>query len=60
MQMNAKQYANEQHPGSPKEGSCGTDVMTMYINSPSHEGVIFFRKGQASRFFFSGIIVTLY
>lgn len=52
MQMNAKQYANQQHPGSPKEGSCSTDVMIMYINSLSHEGRLFFQKGQASRFFF--------
>lgn len=36
MQMNAKQYANKQHPGVPKELACNTDVITVYINSPSH------------------------
>lgn len=59
--MNAKQYANQQHPGSPKERACDTDVMTMYINSPSHQDMLFFQKGQAFGFFLGGgTVVTLY
>lgn len=44
MQMNAKQYANQQHPGSSRERASNTDVMRMLINSLSQQGMLFFSK----------------
>lgn len=54
MQMNAKQYANQQHPGSSRERAGNTDVMRMLINSLSQQGTLFFQSGQAFGFLFLG------
>jgi len=54
MQMNAKQYANQQHPGSSRERAGNTDVMRMLINSLSQQGMLFFQDGQAFGFLFLG------
>lgn len=54
MQMNAKQYANQQHPGSSRERAGNTDVMRMLINSLSQQGTLYFQSRQAFGFLFLG------
>lgn len=52
--MNAKQYANEQHAGSPKEGVCNTDVNSNVYSSHLTKACwffFFFSKGASIRVF---------